>query len=157
MAREVSLKMPRVEAAVLLIKRGEKALAIHNVKWGAFTLPISRRRSWRDSEFPNAKSRKEEWTAAASRIAAEILGKTFLTTAVPKPLLELQGFKQSDSDGKWKIYNLHIFELLVEGDVGLAYGINGEWLSARDFKQRQPISPTARYVIDHLLLEGHLS
>src|SRR5258707_6987400 len=155
MAKAIAMKIPKVDVAVVLIKNAERILAVHNPRWGAFTFPMTKRRTWKDPEI-SAGIRHEEWGVAATRAAAEVLGITFAPGSIPTPVTELRNFKQSDFDGKWKLYNLHVFQLTLADDAHLAQVVNAEWLPPDDFKKRQPISPTARYVIDHLLLEGLL-
>ena len=43
---------PEVDVAVALIVRRERILTTYNPRWGAFTLPMSKRRSWND---PNVR------------------------------------------------------------------------------------------------------
>jgi len=145
------------EVAVTVIAHGARILGVHNERWGVFTLPMTRRRAWQDPEI-SPVLRQEEWEITATRAAAEVLGRTFPKKTLPKPLLdpnETRDYRQSDADGVWKVYHLRVSGLAVE-DTRLAPGVFGEWLAPDDFREREPISPTARYVIDKLRLQGRL-
>lgn len=101
--------------------------------------------------------RKEDWAITAARAAAEVLGATLPADGLPAPVMELRDFGQSDFDGTWKVYQLYVFTLSVREQTQAAPGLLAEWLTPDDFQQREPVSRTARYVIDHLRLEGKLT
>jgi hypothetical protein len=149
-----SLKLPKLDVAVVIIKNGKKILLIYNRKWGAFTLPMTNRRTLIDNRFPNAQPEEEDWGRAAARAAAEVLGLTFTPASAPKPVFELKNCKRSDADGRIKAYNFHVFVLAVTAGVKLAIGTNGEWLRPNDLGNREPISQTATEIINEFLLRG---
>lgn len=142
-------QFPMVDVAVTVIMHGKYFLAVYNRDWGAFTLPMTKRRRYED---PNVEGgiREEEWVHAASRAAAEWTGRT--STSGPKVLLEIAEFRQGDRDGKWKRYHFQVFLLPLDEKPSLVPGAIAEWLTPDDFlnKNRQPISPTARHLIQEL-------
>jgi len=145
--------MPLVDVAATLITHGDRILAVYNPKWGSFTLPMSKRRSWENVAAKEKAVTIEDWEDTAVRAAAEWLGCT--VTQKPEFLLEAAEFQQSDRDAKWKRYRLQAFKVTVD-DPAAVQGGNCEWLSVDELldENRRPISPTARYVIAELRLEG---
>jgi hypothetical protein len=139
---------PVVDVAVTLITRGGRVLAVYNPRWGAFTLPMTRRRDWHDPAVA-ASHHGEDWADAAARAAAEWLGRT----CDPKPLLDDPGgYQQSDRDGAWKRYHFQTFQVALADDPALAPGAVVEWLTPAELLSptRRPISPTARHLIAQL-------
>ena len=149
--------IPRVEVAVVLIaiRDTDQILSVHNPCWGAFTLPMTKRRTWEDPAVRVGR-KAEDWLAAATREAAEKLGRTFAPNELPVSLLQETEYKQSDVDGIWKMYCFHIFRLPVPSGTICARNVNGEWLTPGDFRKRVPISGTAKYLLDCLRREGLL-
>ena len=141
---------PKVDVAVAMIACGEKILAVHNPKWGAFSLPMTKRRKWRGPPVrPGAKD--EEWQMAASRAAAEVLGRTLAPEELPQPLDQVFEYRQNDADGIWKFYNLHIFKMrLPKPPASLGFGVVAEWLTVEQLHQRVPVSSTVRYLLKEL-------
>ena len=92
----------------------------------------------------------EPWEEAAIRNIVEWFGKT--TTAAPKQLIEIHGFRQSDRDLVVKDYYFQIFEVNLPDDHPLLKTVVAEWLSPEQFLdvKRRPISPTARCIIEEL-------
>lgn len=148
---------PRPELAVTIIavEDSDRILTTFNPRWGSFTLPMTKRKSWIDPQAP-AGNRQEDLVMTATRAAAEALGRTLDKATLPHALLKEIDYRQSDSEGIWKVYSLYLFGLKVPQATGLAPGIIGEWLNPTGFRNRDPISPTARYVIDCLDREGQL-
>lgn len=139
-------EFPLVEVAVTLITRGDQILADYNPKWGSFTLPMTKRRTWIDPAV--AKNHHEEdWLDAAARATVEWLGRTCEPTLLLKDLGEYQ---QSDRDGTWRRYQFRIFRVPVQGETALVPGAIAEWLTPAEFQSRRPISPTAQYLIAKL-------
>jgi hypothetical protein len=134
--------------AVTLLVQGGNLLAVYNPKWSAFTLPMTKRRQWRDPEFPQV--REEEWVDAAARAVAEWLGRTI--TVAPVVVDDLGGFAQGDRDGVWKRYNFHVFRVALPAGAAPVAGAVWEWLTPAQMldPNRRPISPTARYVVQEL-------
>jgi hypothetical protein len=149
------MKCPTVEAVALLLTQGEKTLAIFNPNWGAFTLPMSKRKQFRDSVVSHA-ARPEDWGRAAARVAAEVLGRSFAPNEFPKALCEIKDFEQSDADGVWKLYTIQVFSLQLEEGTALTPRGVTEWMSVADFKGREPVTHTARFLFDRLSEKGLL-
>ncbi len=89
-------------------------------------------------------------------MAAEVLGRSFTIDEFLRPLCEIKDFEQSDADGVWKLYTIQVFGLAVAGDVRLAPGVVAEWLRPEDFKQREPMTRTVRFVLGHMAEQGLL-
>jgi hypothetical protein len=150
MAEETQL--PIVNVAVTLIVHDNKILMVWNAKWGAFSLPMTKRREWHDPRYP-ASHRGEDWLDAAARAGAECLGRT----CAPDLVLDNIGeWNQSDRDGAWKRYQFQVFKLSVSDPAALVPGTAVEWLTPTEILNRRPISPTARYVIGKLQEAGKL-
>jgi|SRR5581483_3583705 len=138
-----------VEVVATLLVQGKKILAVFNPRWGAFTFPMSRRKFFKDSDVSEAPT-PEELDRAAARVAAEVLGRSFPPDDFPTPLVEIKNFEQSDADGIWKLYTIHVFTLKLSDGVKLAPGVIAEWLTPRDLKTREPVTRTARYILGEL-------
>ncbi len=171
------LPMPEAQVAVVIIAFGKEILLPFNPKWGAFSLPMTKRRKWFDPNF-GGQERLEEWRAAAVRASAEVLGRTFDQNELPVPLADLKDLQQMEPDsglvgylkdliivdfkpsvreqGLWKRYELHIFALALGQKETPATGMAAEWLAPPDYKKRHPISPTATRILDHLAHKGLL-
>jgi hypothetical protein len=138
-----------LEVAVTLITEDQRILAVYNANWAAFTLPMTKRRAWRDPRAPK-QLHAEEWLDAAARAAAEWLGRT----CVPEFVFDDKGdYQQSDRDGTWKRYHFQVFRLRLQEEPKLVNGAVTEWLTAAEFLDRRPISNTARYLIKRLQAE----
>ncbi len=149
-----SISIPTVNVAVCLLAQGEKLALPWNANWGGFTTPMTKRRSWRDPNLPNA-DREEEWEDAAARAGAEVLGRT----CEPHFVMDLGGeFQQSDRDGVWKRYHYQVFRLdLPKGEpVGTSPGTIVEWLSPVEVLEKRPITQSARMIVGRLIEAGKL-
>lgn len=152
---ELDIPTPSVAVTVIAIEHTDQILAVLNPRWGSFTLPMTKQKRWIDPEVPAGK-RWEKLELAATRAATEALGRTFNAAALPVPVLKELDCRQSDAEGIWKLYALHIFGLKVPAGTGVAPCTIAEWLTPADFGTREPISPTSRYVIACLQREGKL-
>ena len=150
----VSALMPITEVVAVVVMKAGHILLAYNEKWGAFTLPMTKRRTWEDPSQKADAVREEEWEDAALRAASEWLGST--TKAKPEGLGQVPEFQQSDRDGKWKRYHTEAFRLVVEDSLDSAPGKSTEWLTVEDIldEDRRPISPTARHVMAELQGRG---
>jgi len=150
-------EIPTPSVAVVLIADEEtnKILTVFNRRWASFTLPMTKQKKWMDPAVSSGR-RVEKLEITATRAAAEVLGKAFPSTALPVPLLKELDCRQSDADGVWKIYALHIFGLKVPAGTTFAPCVAGQWLVPAEFRVHEPISSTARYVIECLGREGKL-
>jgi hypothetical protein len=142
-----------VEVVATLLMQGRKIFLLFNPRWGAFTFPMSRRKFFKDSAVSEA-ARPEALACAAARVAAEVLGRTFPPDGFPTPLLEIKDFEQSDADGKWKLYTIHVFTLKLSEGVRLAPGVIGEWLTPKELQTREPVTHTARFILKRMEEQG---
>lgn len=149
---------PVSEVAVTLIEQGGRILAVYNEPRAWFSLPMTKRRRWYDPSAPLGSEeripKKEEWTDAAVRAAAEWLGSTSSTE--PKSLGEMTGRFQGDLDGTWKLYEFHAYQVSLRADQEPRSGAVAQWLTVDEFldENRRPIGGASRYVIRQLLKEA---
>ena len=148
-------ELPVVEVSVALITWRRRILSVFNPRWGAFSLPMTKRRQWIAPRAPKSP-RTEDWLAAATRAAAEALGRTLSAGRINGPVLRLNGYTQSDSDGLLKEYHFRVFHIPVDATVELLGGAVTEWLLTAQFADpdRVPISPTARLLVAKLAADG---
>ena len=142
-----------VEAVGTLILQGRKVLLVFNPRWGAFTFPMSKRKFFKDAVVSEAPT-PEKLDRAAARVAAEVLGRSFPPDEYPEPLLDIKGFEQSDADRVWKLYEFHLFALKLSEGVRLASGVIGDWMTAKELRTREPVTHTARYLLERLEEQG---
>lgn len=149
----ISGLLPLVDVAGVLITSGDKVLAVYNEKWGAFTIPLTKRRSWKDPGAEKDQERVEDWEDAALRAASEWMGRT--TTQVPEHLGDVAEFQQSDRDAQWKRYRVQAYRIQLDEDASLPAGKIAEWLTVDELldEKRRPVSPTARHVVAELRLK----
>jgi hypothetical protein len=154
LSKEISALWPLLDVAVALITCGDRILAVYNDRWGAFTLPMTKRRVWEDPKAGKDSARTEEWEDAALRAAVEWMGRT--TTQKPEFVLDFAEFQQSDRDEKWKRYHVQAYQIELGKDVTPPPSRITEWLTAEEFldEKRRPISPTARHVVSELKVNG---
>ena len=143
-----------VEVAVTVMARDAKMLAIYNHKWGAFSLPMTKRKKWQDPQISLGVC-EEDWTVTATRAAAEALGKSFAPKQFPRRLMEVKEYRQRGEDGIWKVYAFQIFGMDIPGHATLHSGTVAEWLTPAEFDTHQPLSTTARYLV-HTLEKNNL-
>jgi len=150
MARQKSIGgVPLVDVAVALVTVGEGVLVVYNDNWQEFTLPMTKRREWMDPNMRGGAQRAENWVDAAARATAPWLGRTLTPDEIAaEPLLEEASFLQSDSDGIVKRYHLQVFSVKLTRRPQFPPGTMAEWLNFEDFRQRRPISQTARHIIE---------
>lgn len=141
--------MPGIDVVATVIACEARILAVFNPRWGAFTLPMTKRRRWQEPELPSGY-REEDWENAAARAAAEALGRTFLPEELPHLLTEVENYKQSDADGTWKTYHFRVFGLPVEPGTEVLPGLATEWLSPDRLRERRPLSRTAIDLVECL-------
>ena len=143
----MSAPLPQVRVGVAVITSEGKVLMFFNSRWGAFSLPMSKQRTWADPTAPGGK-RLESYREAAIRAAAEVRGKTLLAFP-PGPGLPEHQYQQSDADGELKIYDFEIFRVDAGPAGPPAPGVAAEWLTPLEIldESRVPISKTARHLI----------
>ena len=146
-------ELEMVEVAAVVIVRDRKILAVYNDKWGSFTLPMTKRRMWKEM---GVRMENEEWDHAATRAAAEWLAKTFL--GAPAFCIDAPEWEQGDRDGRVKRYSFKVYELILDEDQELIHGAHAEWLTPKEFfqKDRQPVSPTAKTLLKELMAQSEL-
>jgi hypothetical protein len=144
-----------VEVAVTLIVKGSAILAVFNPQWGAYTVPMTKRRSWQDPNTVNGPH-LEDWEDAAIRARSEYIPGT--TTDSPRFLLEIPEYQQSDRDGKWKRFRFSVYKMAVPENIASLTGLNCVWLSTDEFldARRRPISKTARDIVNQVKAQAEL-
>jgi hypothetical protein len=135
-----------VEVAVVVITRGEQILTVFNPRWGAYTLPMTKRRTQHDNRTA-ARPVTEEWEDTAIRARAEALQGT--TTGTPRFLFEIPEYQQSDRDGQWKRFHFRVFRFDFDGAATVLAHLPHEWLTREEIldARRRPISKTARDIV----------
>jgi ADP-ribose pyrophosphatase YjhB (NUDIX family) len=141
--------VPALDVAVALLRFGDKILLVHNPVWGAFSLPMTKRRERADPSIRDSKT-SESWSDAAVRAAAEALGRTLVMQ--PTEVLDLPDYEMSDRDDVWKRYHYKVFEFRFEKEQPLARSVAGELLTRQQAldPQRKPISVSARAILERL-------
>jgi len=140
--------LPVLEVAVAVLKADSKFLALYNPKWGEFTLPMTKRRVWKDPEkFILAEPREEDWDNAAARAACEALGRSLEENEKPQKAAEVIDYRQGDRDGLWKRYHFQVFIIDLDNPEAVKGQGIMEWWDRDDFQSRKPVSPTARMLI----------
>ena len=149
--------MPLVDIAAVIISSGGKILTVFNDRWGAFTIPMTKLRAWKDPVEKDAKERQEEWRDAAMRAAAEAMGQTIVDDDL-EFLIDVSEFQQSDRDSRWKRYRMKAYGISPTGRVGVPSNVVVQWLTPDEIldENRGPISPTARHAVAELQLQGKL-
>jgi hypothetical protein len=137
--------MEFAEVAVTLIHHDGRVLVVWNARWGGFTLPMTKRRTWQSMSGPN-REEVESWDDAAMRNVGECLGRT--STDIPQFILEIPEYTPSLRSGDVKRYNFQVFAFHA-ADAGLPNCAVGEWLTFDEIldKERRPISETARFLV----------
>ena len=149
------MKCENVEVVATVIVQRGRLLALFNPRWGAFTFPMSRRKQFLDPTVSKAAT-PEKLERAAARVAAEVLGRSFAPGEFPRLLCEIKDFEQSDADGIWKLYHIQVFGLTLPSDDKPVPGLITEWFARDDFKKREPVTHTARFLLDRMEEAGHL-
>jgi hypothetical protein len=152
------MRSPKVESVgvvATLLVRGPKFLAIFNPCWGAFAFPMSRRKQFVDPTVSHVAT-PEKLERAAARVAAEVLGRSFSSEGIPRPICKIKEFEQSDADGVWKLYHIRVFGLTLPAYATTVPGVIAEWLTREDFEIREPVTHTARYLLQELEANGKL-
>jgi hypothetical protein len=136
-----------MDVAVALIKKDGNVLMVFDEQWGAFTLPMTKRRVWKDSA--GAAVGVEEWADAAGRAAVEVLGRSCLIEPVdfPDNILRTRSWR----DGRVKDYHYRLFQAIVDDPTPLPK-VTTEWLKPAQVTEprRHPVSETAFVLIEML-------
>jgi len=136
-------------AVALVMDRSRRILWTFNPNWGAFALPMTKRRNVGDDFEPAAH--------AAARAAAEVLGVPVRIGACWGALPEL---KVSGRDGSVRRYAYEVIRVGPEPDFASAIERPGLlWLNveqAFSADYRPPLSSSSLDVVTKLILEGRL-
>ncbi|HEY9174001.1 MAG TPA: hypothetical protein VI136_17105 [Verrucomicrobiae bacterium] len=116
---------------------------------------MSKRKFFRDAVVSEAAT-PEKLNRAAARVAAEVLGRSFQPDEFPSPLIEIKDFEQSDADGIWKLYTIHVFMLKLSEGVRFAHGMVAEWRTPKELETREPVTHTARFILARMAEQGLL-
>jgi len=148
-------QFPDLKVAVVLVVHGGRILVVFNDKWGAYALPMTKRRVWNDPNAAGGK-RVEEWIDAAIRARTECVPGT--STIAPVFQLCIPEYQQSDRDGEWKRYEFHVFKTALANPYAVGPGGRTEWLTPAELlnPQRCPISKTARDIVRQAQAEANL-
>jgi hypothetical protein len=141
---------PQVEVSVVVLERAGLILAEFNPKWEMFTLPMARLR-----RRPGpGDALRETPSDAALRAATKALGRPLPPQAFPKPLsLDVPShlYLHSRRDQNRKRYTYHVFgRRVVDPSPRHAIGWHVLWLKPEEFRSYEPVSPTAKFVVEHL-------
>ena len=157
---DASIQLEQLEiSAVLIVRQGdERVLTVYNPNWYAFSLPMTKVREFIDPR--GISHSKETWRHAASRAAAESLGRTLCPS--PRQILNVaewietygldETLQQGQRDGMLKQYWFRVFLVNVPPDTEPAPGVTGEWLTTDELldPDRQPFSPTVAELLNML-------
>jgi hypothetical protein len=158
-----AMPFPLVEVVAVVITRNGQVLTLFHKRWGAFTLPLTKRRTWTDQARADQLA-GETWVEAATRAAAEALGVPLPHSHLPRPLeVDVQPFQHSGRDRRWKHYTFRVFSLPLGGDeltdrLTVPRPVDGAavaWLTAAQVLSFHPISPTATRVVEAVLGSPH--
>jgi hypothetical protein len=140
---------PDVYVKAVAITRGELILTVFNEKWGAFTLPMSKTRTWPDPDRPGEVD-QEKPEVTAIRAAVEALGRPLGSHELPRrhAVHTLDPYNQSGRDGVWKCYHIEVFQLELDpGDTPKPLGgAPMAWMTPEQMETLKPVSDTARYI-----------
>lgn len=150
------MQFPKVEVSAVAIVRDGRILAVYNSAWGAFTLPMTKRREWQDSKV-QGKKLEEPWEHAASRAVAEVIGKSVV--GMQRLPSQPPGLTQSDRTGEIKDYQAATFRYDLSPGVEPKADVIDEWLTLEEWldPKRMPISPTAVHILKHAEAEAKLA
>jgi hypothetical protein len=65
---------------------------------------MTKRRHWQDPAVLSGV-REEDWSVAATRAVAKVLGRTLVNAELPEFISQVHQYKQSDVGGIWKLYS----------------------------------------------------
>lgn len=143
-------EFPQVEVSVVVLERAGMVLAEFNPKWEMFTLPMARLRRRPGAE----EAQRETPSEAALRAATKALGRPLPAEAFPKPLaLDVQPhlYLSSRRDQRRKRYTYYVFgRRVIDPAPKHAIGWHVVWLKPEEFRTCAPVSPTAKFVVEHL-------
>jgi hypothetical protein len=99
---------PKVDVAVaLIIRKDLKVLTVFNAKWGGFTLPMTKRRTYTDNDRRIVG--QESWEDAAARAAAEVIEAPCVVRHADLGIKAVA--TQSHRDGRLKEYNYQVYKI----------------------------------------------
>ncbi len=140
---------PDVYVKAVAITRSGSILTVFNERWGSFTLPMSKTRTWADAENPKVTI-KEDAEVTAIRATVEALGHPLAKHQIPKrhAVHTLDPFNQSGRDGEWKCYHIEVFHLELDpSDIPRPIGgAPLAWMTLEQMEALEPVSDTALYI-----------
>jgi len=146
----MSYPYPIVElSAVVICLKDGRVLLDYNDRWGAFTLPMSKRHSLPPA-VEHGQPTTESAEMAGMRAASEVLGHPLLKGSLREMPLELEPYHQSGSDGQWKRYTFTVFTTTTEELPKPLPGHTAIWIDPKAIEQVDPISPTARLILKNM-------
>lgn len=132
-------------APVLILDAHGRILLTYNVKWAAFSLPMSKRKSLPlDSMDDTATEEPIETTAL--RAAVEVIGRPLLHKP-QRVVADVKPYHASARDGTWKRYQYQLFAMRFDGTATPLPGHTAVWLSPEELETHEPISPTVREIL----------
>ncbi len=141
---------PLVDVAAVLIldATGKKLLVDYNPRWGGFSLPMTKLGAV-PAAVPQGASAPEPADRAAVRAASEVLGRPIAPADRPVRLNhDVPPYHQSGNDGEWKRYHYHLFALKAAFTPQPLPGHVAVWLTPDELASHEPVSPTARHVLN---------
>jgi len=141
---------PLADVSVVVIRDAEgRVLLDYNDNWGAFTLPMSKRHV-----LPPATEHGQPLTetpeVAASRAAAEMVGRPLDPATLTRVDAAIDPYNQSGRDGQWKRYTYTVFVLTLTDEPKPLPGHVAVWVTKSELKVLQPLSPTVARVLSAL-------
>jgi hypothetical protein len=138
-----------VSVKVVAITRGNAILTVFNPRWGGYSLPMSKTKTWPHPD-DSSKIVEESPRDTAIRAAVEALGRPLGLHELPKhhPVHSLEPYDQSARDAEWKCYHYEVFQLEVgPGEIPKPFdGAPLAWMTMEEFETLQPVTSTARYI-----------
>jgi hypothetical protein len=143
-------EFPQVEVSVVVLERAGMLLAEFNPRWEMFSLPMARLRR----RLGLGEASREAPAEAALRAAAKALGRPLPALAFPQPLaLDVPPhlYLHSRRDQRRKRYTYYVFGRRVADPAPKhALGWHILWLKPEELRSCEPVSPTAKFVVEHL-------
>ena len=127
------------EVAVTLIRNNDVLLMVYSESWRAFTLPMTKRRTFGHA---GNDGQHEDWLDAAARNVVECLGRASQPTFLFEEPLPV--FEHSHRDGDYRDYRYCLFTEPFDPatDAVVAPGPT-QWMTVAEIETLRPVSPTA--------------
>jgi 8-oxo-dGTP pyrophosphatase MutT (NUDIX family) len=138
------MALKRIDVVATVIYCKGKVLLVHNNKWNALTLPMTKLKS-------RASGRVRRWERgadAAMRTVREALA--VVPDREPGLLLDAGGVRQSNRSGQVGYYHFQIYCFPARAQKDAEPG-NYQWLTPKDILADKSLSPTVELLIDRLM------